>query len=189
MIGRRSLAGSLTAGCRLRRPAFSFARLAGHADIAVSMTPSSSPALPEREPSGPVLFFDGECGLCNRIVRLMLCLDRRGRLSFAPLQGRLAQAYLRKHGLPTVDFDTLVYVPDWRRHDVAEYLLRTDGVIAALRVADGGTARMMAAALAILPARVRDGGYRIVARWRFQIFGPWRPRPLLRTEWAARFFE
>mgnify|MGYP000479251079 CR=1 FL=1 len=26
-------------------------------------------------PSGPVLFFDGECGLCNRIVRLLLWLD------------------------------------------------------------------------------------------------------------------
>jgi predicted DCC family thiol-disulfide oxidoreductase YuxK len=37
--------------------------------------------------TGPVLFFDGECGLCNRVVRLMLRLDRRGRLRYAPLQG------------------------------------------------------------------------------------------------------
>src|SRR4051812_37486572 len=47
----------------------------------------------------PVLFFDGECGLCNRVVRLLLRLDTRGRLRFAPLQGPVAQDYLRAHGL------------------------------------------------------------------------------------------
>ena len=153
------------------------------------MTPSGSPTLPPHEPSGPVLFFDGACGLCNRIVRLMLRWDPHGRISFAPLQGSLAQTYLRLHGLPTVEFDTLVFIPDWQRREVPEYLLRTDGVIAALRVAGGGAARMLATVLAILPQRVRDDGYRLVGRWRFRIFGPWRPRPLPRAEWAARFFE
>ena len=50
---------------------------------------------------GPVLLFDGTCGLCNRCVRLLLRLDRRARLHFAPLQSAPAQAYLRTHGLPT----------------------------------------------------------------------------------------
>jgi hypothetical protein len=46
----------------------------------------------------PVLLFDGECGLCQRLVRVLLGLDRRGRLRFAPLQGPAAQSYLRQHG-------------------------------------------------------------------------------------------
>ena len=34
-----------------------------------------------------VLFFDGECVLCNRSVHLVLKLDRHARLRFAALQG------------------------------------------------------------------------------------------------------
>jgi len=135
---------------------------------------------------GPVLLFDGECGLCQRLVRLLLRLDRRGALRFAPLQGAPAQDFLRAHGLPTADFSTLVFVPDWGRREAADYRIRTDGVIAALRAA-GGAARILAALLALFPAACRDGGYRLVARWRYRLFGPWRPRPLPRPEWARRF--
>jgi hypothetical protein len=37
---------------------------------------------PSREGSaiGAVLFFDGECGLCNGVVRILIRLDRTGRL-------------------------------------------------------------------------------------------------------------
>ena len=42
-----------------------------------------------------VLFYDGQCGLCNRVVRLLLQTDRAGRLRFATLQSAPAQAYLR----------------------------------------------------------------------------------------------
>ena len=136
-------------------------------------------------PAGPVLLFDGECGLCHRIVRLLLRWDRGGRLRFAPLQGPAAQAYLRAVGLPTEDFDSLVFVPDWSRRDGAGFLRRTDGVIAALRAVGGG-ARVVAGAGAVLPVGWRDAGYRVVARWRYRMFGTWRPRPLERAEWAAR---
>jgi len=140
------------------------------------------------EHPGPVLLFDGECGLCQRIVRLLLRLDREATLRFAPLQGPAAQGFLRRHGLPVEDFDSLVLVPDWAERDQPEFLLRTDGAIAALR-ACGSTGRMLAGTLAILPASWRDAGYRVVARWRFRIFGAWRARPLPRPEWAARFLE
>ncbi|MES1167124.1 MAG: DCC1-like thiol-disulfide oxidoreductase family protein [Pseudomonadota bacterium] len=134
---------------------------------------------------GPVLLFDGECALCHRVVRRLLRLDRRGVLRFAPLQGRGAQAYLRAHGLPTEVFSTLVFVPDWPG-GAAKPLLRTDGVIAALRAAGRpGPARLLAA----VPRGLRDAGYAFVARVRHRIFGPWRAEPWPRPEWAARFIE
>src|SRR5512140_2976539 len=103
------------------------------------------------EHAGPVLLFDGECGLCHRVVRLLLRLDREARLRFAPLQGPSAQAFLRTHGLPAADFDSLVFVPDWARRDSPEFKLRTAGAIAALRVC-GGAGRVLADGLAIFPA-------------------------------------
>jgi predicted DCC family thiol-disulfide oxidoreductase YuxK len=134
----------------------------------------------------PVLLFDGECGLCNRVVRLLLRLDRPGRLRFAPLQGAPAQAFLRAQGLPTREFSSLVFVPDWAQRDRPGLQLRTAGVIAALRTV-GGAGRILAAGLAIFPAGLRDAGYRLIARWRYRIFGPWRDCPLPRPEWRQRF--
>lgn len=142
--------------------------------------------LPVTPPAaGPVLFFDGECGLCNRIVRLLLRLDRRGALRFAPLQGVTAQAYLRAQGLPTEDFDSLVFVPDWGRREHPEFLLRTDGALAAAR-AIGGWGRVLSWAR-VLPKSWRDAAYKVIARWRYRLWGEWQPRPLARAEWAARF--
>lgn len=143
--------------------------------------------LQSHEAPQPVLLFDGECGLCQRMVRLLLRLDRNERMRFAPLQGTAAQTYLRAHDLPTEDFDSLVFVPDWNTPESPRFLLRTDGVIAALRAA-GGLGSGLATMLLLWPARWRDAAYRAVAHWRYRVFGPWRPRPLARAEWSARFF-
>jgi len=144
------------------------------------MTAAPIPAM-----TGPVLLFDGECGLCNRCVRLLLRLDRHARLRFAPLQSPPAQAYLRARGLPVTDFDSLVFVSDWA--GAGPPLLRTDGVLAALRLCPG-PGRMLAAALGMVPAGWRDRAYKLIARWRYRIWGEWRPRPLSRPEWQDRFF-
>jgi predicted DCC family thiol-disulfide oxidoreductase YuxK len=139
------------------------------------------------QPSGyPVLLFDGSCGLCQRLVRLLLRMDRSETLHFAPLQSPAGQKYLLSHGLPTEDFDTLVFVPDWSRPDLSNFLVRTDGVIAALRIC-GGLGRAIAAFVALFPRGLRDAVYRFVGHTRYRIFGPWRPRPLKRPHWAARF--
>jgi predicted DCC family thiol-disulfide oxidoreductase YuxK len=134
---------------------------------------------------GPVLLFDGECELCHRVVLWLLRRDGRGMLRFAPLQGVAAQAYLRAHGLPTEDFDSLVYVPKWAGRERREYLLRTDGALAAARVV-GGLGSVVAWAR-ILPRAWRDGVYRLIARWRYRIWGERKSRPFARPEWAARF--
>ena len=171
----------------MRLPAFSFARGSRHPDVSLRMTPPPPLPTSASEQAGPVLFFDGECGLCNRLVRFLLRMDRAARLRFARLQGVTAQGYLRAHGLPTVDFDTLVFVPDWSQRDRPQHLLRTAGVIAALRAIDGRWARTLATFIGVFPPVVRDAAYRFVGRWRYRIFGPWRPQPLPRAEWAARF--
>ena len=134
----------------------------------------------------PVLLFDGECALCNRVVRLLLWLDRRKTLRFAALQGCAGQNFLRRHGLPADDFDSLVFVPDWPGPERGGYLQRTDGLLAALR-ACGGWGEGLAAVLAICPRGWRDAGYRAVARSRYRIFGAWQPQPWPRPEWAERF--
>ncbi len=138
-------------------------------------------------PLRPVLLFDGECGLCQRLVNLLLRLDRAGRLRVAPLQGAAAQAWLRAHGLPTADFDSLIFVPDWDAPVPAAYQLRTDGVLAALSGLDRPWRWF--AVLRLVPRPLRDAGYRLVARLRHRLFGPPRPGDLGRTEWRGRLLD
>lgn len=135
--------------------------------------------------SVPVLLFDGECGLCQACVRALLRADRAAALRYAPLQGAAAQAFLRAQGLPTADFDTLIFVPDWRRQQPGLFLVRTDAVLAACATVGGGMGAL--AELRVVPRGLRDGVYRLVARWRYRLFGEYRPRPLARAEWRERF--
>jgi predicted DCC family thiol-disulfide oxidoreductase YuxK len=133
----------------------------------------------------PVLLYDGECGLCNFCVRRLLKWDKAGRLRFAALQSGSAQAYLRARGLPTRDFDSLVFVPDWAGPHGAAPLLRTDGALAACALA-GGPGRVLAG-LRVLPRGARDWIYRLVARSRYALFGEYRPTSLPKPEWRSRF--
>jgi predicted DCC family thiol-disulfide oxidoreductase YuxK len=133
----------------------------------------------------PVLLYDGTCGLCNRIVRLLLRTDPAGRLHYAPLQSAPAQAYLRHQGLPTEDFDSLVFVPDWDAPAAGAYRLRTDGALAAAAVV-GGSWRLVTWTR-VLPAGWRDFFYKLVARFRYTLFGGYRPAPLPNPEWEKRF--
>lgn len=144
---------------------------------------------PIQDRPGPVLLYDGTCGLCNRAVRFLLRIDRRGALRFATLQGGPGQAWLRAHGLPTGDFDSMVFVRDWVAggSGTGGWLLRTDALVAALE-ACGGAGRVLAW-IRLFPRSWRDGAYRVVARLRFRVFGEWEPTPLPRPEWAARFMD
>ncbi len=136
--------------------------------------------------AGPVLLFDDECGLCQAIVRALRARDAAGRLRFAPLQGGAARAWLRSRGLPTEDFDTLMFVDDWAERGRAPVRERTAGVIAALRTLGRGSARAAADLLALVPGPVCDAGYRGVARVRKRLFGPGRPDAWRGPEWAGR---
>jgi len=144
---------------------------------------TNAPSIEPREASA-VLFYDGECGLCNHVVRLLLRIDRHQRPFFSPLQGKTAQSYLRARGLPTEDFDSMIFVPDWAKRETITPLFRTDAGLAALRRI-GGVWRVVAW-LRVVPRPLRDSFYRIVARLRYRIFGRYVPRPFPHPEWAQR---
>jgi predicted DCC family thiol-disulfide oxidoreductase YuxK len=133
----------------------------------------------------PVLLYDGECSLCNAVVRFILRHDRRGRIRFAPLQSAPGQAFLAGRGLPTGDLDSLVYVTDWNHRDRCPYLLRTAGALEAFRAMGGPWAAL--SLLRWVPAFLRDAGYRLVSRTRYALFGKYRPRALPDPAWENRF--
>ncbi len=133
----------------------------------------------------PVLFYDGDCGLCNAVVRFLLREDDGAVLRFAPLQGPTGQKLLKRAGLPTEDFDSIVFTPDI---DGERRYLRTRGVIGVLDTL-GGVWRVIAWTAWLVPGFLRDIAYKIVARTRYAFFGAYKPSPLPDPRWAERFIE
>ncbi len=114
---------------------------------------------------GPVLLFDGTCGLCADSVQMVLRHDRRGVLRFAPLQGKYASALRSRH--PELsDVDSMIWVE--LSDEQGEHVFVRSA--AALRVAGylGGMWRLTLVA-GVLPRRLRDTAYAFVARHRHRL--------------------
>ena len=114
--------------------------------------------------AGPVVLFDGGCGLCSRTVRFLLRRDARGRMRFAPLGSVAATALLRARGVALADVpDSVVVVDDDGVH------VRSSAVLRLLPELRAPWSWLGIAAL--VPCPIRDVAYRIVARHRLRLFG------------------
>src|SRR5262245_39830747 len=107
-----------------------------------------------------VVFYDGVCGLCNRLVIFLLRRDRRGALRFATLQGNLARQSLPKHGLDPGDLDSVVVVVNWGLTSESAFT-RSRAVLEALAEIGGGW-RVLSGAARMVPRAVSDGIYRLI---------------------------
>ena len=67
----------------------------------------------------PIVFFDGQCGLCNRAIRWLMVLDRKQQLRFAPLNGSTFKAAEPPAHLP----DRIVFKDDQGFKDGVNALL------------------------------------------------------------------
>ena len=59
---------------------------------------------------GDIVFFDGECGLCDAAIRQIMQIDSNRRLRFAPLQGQTATRLLDESLRSPENLKTLVYL-------------------------------------------------------------------------------
>ena len=134
-----------------------------------------------------VVFYDGVCGLCNRLNRFLLARDRRDALRFAPLQGRLAAETLARYGIRADDLDTVHVISGWNTAN-ARVLQRSQAVLHAVDRL-GGFWSAAARIGAIVPAGIADGLYELVARNRYRMFGRYDACAIPPPEWRSRFLE
>jgi predicted DCC family thiol-disulfide oxidoreductase YuxK len=119
---------------------------------------------PETTVMSWVLFFDGDCAFCNRSVTLVARLDKQARISFAPLQGKLAQEKsFTKYA--TSAGGTMVVL----RESDGEAFIYSDGWIELARALGGGWKFFTIARF--IPKFFRDAVYRGFARNRYRFMG------------------
>jgi predicted DCC family thiol-disulfide oxidoreductase YuxK len=135
----------------------------------------------KRERMHPVVFYDGDCGLCHRAVRLLLRLDRGGRLRFAPLAGTTFDEQIGAARRAELPDSLLLLTSDGR------LLSRSRALRASLKHC-GGPGGWISAAFGCLPRRLADRLYDAVAARRRHLFS--RPRdacPVPRAAQRGRF--
>ncbi|WP_062464383.1 thiol-disulfide oxidoreductase DCC family protein [Demequina soli] len=130
-----------------------------------------------------IVVFDGDCALCNGFVAWLVRHDDDGRFLLAGSAGPVGREAPEAAGLGTAIAASSIVV--W---DGGVGLVRTDALA---RIARGlGWPWRVAAAVRVLPRRIRDGAYDAIARRR-----PRRPAedaacgtppPALVTRWRSR---
>jgi predicted DCC family thiol-disulfide oxidoreductase YuxK len=137
-----------------------------------------------------LVMFDGHCGFCNASVRWLLRRDVRDRLRFVPLESESAAPVLSRHevggsmaggAIP----ETILVVRD-AGGTAESVLVRSDAVVALLLELPRPWP-WIGVALRLIPRAVRDLGYRLVARWRYCVWGRLESCPVPTAEERERF--
>ena len=113
---------------------------------------------------GWVLFFDGDCAFCSNSVRQVVRFDKHARVSFAPLQGKLAaEMGFARHA--AADDGTMVLL----RETDGQVFTRSAALIELARALGGGWRVFTLARF--IPKPLRDRAYRWIADHRYLFMG------------------
>lgn len=141
---------------------------------------------PPTESGRHLLLYDGVCGLCNGLVVAVLARDRRRDFHFAALQSPVARVVLDRVGSDPDDLSTLHVVVDYRAGP-SRHLTKARAALFVMTAL--GWPWRAAGLFSVLPDRLLNPGYDLVARHRYRVFGQYeRCRPP-RPEYRARFLD
>ena len=110
----------------------------------------------------PIVFFDGECVMCNSFVNALLRIDPAGKILIAPLQGTTARQYLPP--LPTVRDAWSIYY-----QDETDLYQQSDAFVQICKRLGGPWSVL--GIMGLIPLAVRDRIYRLIASNRYRLFG------------------
>lgn len=127
-----------------------------------------------------IVFFDGECVVCNGFFRFLLNKDKHKNIHFATLQSESAQNFFKQNIKDKKIPDSILF---WQNDQM---YMRSD---AALRsVATLGGVWKIAKGFLIFPKFLRDIVYDFIARNRYRW---WKKKACLIPEpgWNDRFID
>ena len=109
-----------------------------------------------------IVFFDGDCGVCNFWVQWILERDKKDQFMFASLQSDFGQQFLSERGLETNVFNTMYLWKPGRY-----YLIKSRAVLEIANLL-GGVYKLSFIGK-ILPASLSDKVYDVISRNRMKL--------------------
>jgi predicted DCC family thiol-disulfide oxidoreductase YuxK len=126
-----------------------------------------------------IILFDGVCNFCNGSVNFIIERDPAGYFKFAPLQSEIGEKLLRENGVDKVETDSVVLIEDGKVYTHSTAALRV------ARQLEGGWKWFYY--LRFVPRVIRDGAYKLFAKYRYRLFGKKDECMLPSPEIRARF--
>jgi predicted DCC family thiol-disulfide oxidoreductase YuxK len=108
-----------------------------------------------------IIYFDGECGLCNGFIDFIMRIDKNQQFKFSPLQSDFAKTHLPSQF--TDDLKTVVVQID------GVTLKKSQAVLAVFKKIGGFWKAL--SWLKILPTAFSNHFYDLVAENRYNLFG------------------
>ncbi|WP_294279676.1 DUF393 domain-containing protein [uncultured Chryseobacterium sp.] len=109
-----------------------------------------------------VVFFDGDCGVCNFWVQWILERDTKDQFMFASLQSEFGQKFLSERGLDTKVFNTMYL---WKPNSY--YLIKSKAVLEIARLLGG--IYQLSVIGKIIPSFLSDKLYDVVSKNRMKL--------------------
>jgi predicted DCC family thiol-disulfide oxidoreductase YuxK len=128
---------------------------------------------------GAIVLFDGVCNFCNASVNFVIEHDKAGYFKFAPLQSEIGEELVAKHGIDTVDIDSVIVVENDRAYT------HSSGALRIAKQLDGIWS--WAYAFIVVPNPIRDLCYKLFAKHRYRLFGRQDACMMPTPEIRARF--
>lgn len=110
-----------------------------------------------------IIIFDGVCNFCNGAVNFIIKRDSKRIFKFAPMQSEIAQTFMSKHQIHDIGYDTFILIKNDKCY------LRTNAALEITKDLDGYW--FMFRVFKIVPSKIRDYIYNLLARNRYRLFG------------------
>jgi predicted DCC family thiol-disulfide oxidoreductase YuxK len=126
-----------------------------------------------------IILFDGVCNLCSFSVNFIIKHDKKGYFHFASIQSKRGKALIEKHGLK--ELDSIILVQDDKAY------IYSDAVLRIAKESDGWYRYLYI--FRFIPRVFGDAIYRVVAKYRYRVFGRRESCVISNRELLSRFLS
>jgi predicted DCC family thiol-disulfide oxidoreductase YuxK len=110
-----------------------------------------------------IIIFDGICLLCNRTVDFLIRIDRRERFRFITLQNLLEKEWIPEEPAGKITGESVMLLDNGRIYIRSAAILKIAEIL--------GFPWCLLASLYVIPVKLRDRLYNVVAANRYKWFG------------------
>ncbi|MCL6524577.1 MAG: DUF393 domain-containing protein [Thermoflavifilum sp.] len=134
-----------------------------------------------KPPQRLIVFYDGECVLCNRAIRIVLRADCKDVFRITPLQSAFAQHIIHQHPPPLPSASTILL---WDQH---QWYVRSSAILQICKHLCKGWSILYI--FRLIPRPLRDALYQYISQHRYRWFGKYPHCPLPDPVYQHKFLE
>jgi predicted DCC family thiol-disulfide oxidoreductase YuxK len=128
-----------------------------------------------------IIFFDGECNLCNGFVQFILKNESVAHYKFCSLQSSYAKEFFKINNFVFLNIDSVVLFEN------NSFYIRTEAVFKIIKMLK--FPYKLLTIFRFLPLVINNFFYNLIAKYRYKLFGKTSVCWILKPQWDNRFLK